>query len=190
MDKPDQAASAQEPSAQPLSLQERVTARLVLLDQHDRVLLMQIIPQDASDPSSPLSKPFWITPGGRVEDGETTEEAVRRELFEETGIADGMVLGCVWYGEINLMWRGSLTKMREHFYLTRVTRPEDSIALENMTSDERSVFRGHKWWTMEELKSSEEVVIPKDLPALIEPLIKGEIPQKTITIDLSTPTEK
>jgi len=32
---------------------------------------------------------YWGTPGGRMESGETPEQAMRREIFEETGIEVG-----------------------------------------------------------------------------------------------------
>jgi len=42
----------------------------------------------------PLSRPRWGLPGGRIERGETAEQAARREVAEELGIALGDLTDC------------------------------------------------------------------------------------------------
>ena len=57
-----------------------LVAACALIDPDKRVLIAQ----------RPQGKPMaglWEFPGGKVEDGETPEDAVIRELFEELGIA-------------------------------------------------------------------------------------------------------
>ncbi|WP_207892218.1 NUDIX domain-containing protein [Streptacidiphilus pinicola] len=55
----------------------RVSARAVILDQDERLLVVR---QRAVD------RDVHVLPGGRVEIGETAAEAVRREVWEETGL--------------------------------------------------------------------------------------------------------
>lgn len=52
---------------------------LAVAGDGDRILLVE---QSAPDDAAPA----WMLPGGRVEDGETPEEALRREVLEETGL--------------------------------------------------------------------------------------------------------
>jgi 8-oxo-dGTP diphosphatase len=56
----------------------------VLLDAADRFLL-------TSRPAGKVYAGYWEFPGGKIEAGESIEQALRRELHEELGIAIGAV---------------------------------------------------------------------------------------------------
>ena len=54
----------------------------VLVDAHGRFLL-------TSRPAGKVYAGYWEFPGGKLEAGETVEQALRRELHEEIGITIG-----------------------------------------------------------------------------------------------------
>ena len=56
----------------------------VLIDRDQRLLL-------TSRPAGKVYAGYWEFPGGKVEPGESIEQALRRELHEELGIAIGQV---------------------------------------------------------------------------------------------------
>lgn len=67
----------------------RLTARALVTDPNGRVLLIRVHDVMALDASDPVVD-YWITVGGGAEAGESFEEAIVREVFEEidTLIAD------------------------------------------------------------------------------------------------------
>lgn len=77
----------------------RIGARGLLLDQHDRVLLIH-----ARDPDDP-GHHWWELPGGGLDDGETLEQAATREVAEETGIHLDQLGPLVWIRESRFRYR-------------------------------------------------------------------------------------
>jgi 8-oxo-dGTP diphosphatase len=57
----------------------------ILIDAHGRYLL-------TSRPEGKAYAGYWEFPGGKLESGETVEQALRRELEEEIGITIGQAL--------------------------------------------------------------------------------------------------
>ncbi len=145
---------------------------------------MKIDDPTVFDPADQKPKaPFWVTLGGKIEEGEEAISAARRELFEETGFKDAEIGSAVWYGEHVLQWKGTPTLFKETFFVARIKKGEATD--EKWTADERQVIVATKWWRLEELLSTHERILPAALIHLISPLAHGIYPEKILTIDLS-----
>ena len=91
----------------------RPSSRALITDARDRVLLFRI-----GGPTQ-LDTDFWITPGGGLEPGEGYQEAVRREVWEETGLWDPPIGPWVWSRNHRWTWAGRPIEGSERFYLVR-----------------------------------------------------------------------
>lgn len=79
------------------AVRTRISARVVLLDSSDRVVLLKIEDPSVFNPLSPNTpRSFWTTIGGRVEDNESLETTARREVGEELGITDLILGPLIW----------------------------------------------------------------------------------------------
>ncbi|MCX4799500.1 MULTISPECIES: NUDIX domain-containing protein [unclassified Streptomyces] len=77
-DESETAAPDPRPTPRRQATEPRVSARAVVLNAQGEILLVRHRDQD---------REFYVLPGGRVEPGETSAEAVRREVLEETGLS-------------------------------------------------------------------------------------------------------
>ena len=160
----------------------RKSARALLLNNKNQIFLTKIQDENLIDPKNQTRKDsYWITVGGSLEIGETEIDALKRELYEETGIRrTNIIEPPAWHEKVMLNFHGNNVIFSQNFYVTYVDA--DKISLENLTDYEINVLQDYKWWADDELKKSKEQFFPDGFIELIIPIMKGNIPSETIEI--------
>jgi 8-oxo-dGTP pyrophosphatase MutT (NUDIX family) len=154
----------------------RTAARVVLLDRLGRVLLLR-----ARDPADAGKGWWWEIPGGGVERGETSAEAARRELREETGIAAVDMGPCVWVQHAEFDFGGYHFDQDERIHVAWCDGDQE-LAPTRLEALEALAFDGGRWWALHELLASDDKVLPPALREWLEPLIRGELPAEPIDV--------
>lgn len=130
----------------------RTTARLALFDSRGRILLF--LHADG------LGRTFWATPGGGIEEGESPEQAARREAAEELGASD-VELTYLWTSLTEFEFADKDVSQTEAFF--RVTGHPGAFGPEVEAIHRRERILENRWWSAEEIEASEERILPLDL---------------------------
>ncbi|MCW6003618.1 NUDIX domain-containing protein [Micromonospora sp. CPCC 205371] len=160
-----------------MSTYARRSARILLLDAADRLLLIRSLHISGQ----PDGGHAWFTPGGGIEPGEDLATAAARELHEEIGLrADPADFRHVAYttGHADLGWANGL--FRDDFLLHRVSSHDVDTTGQNDL--ERSHYAGHRWWTAGELATTTETIYPNRLANVVSDLLTGQIPEQPIEL--------
>jgi TDG/mug DNA glycosylase family protein len=147
---------------------DRPAVRALVLDRRQRVLLVKFV--------DVVGQVWWATPGGGLAEGESVEEALRRELLEELGLAEFELGPEIWTRDHTFAWMGRMLRARERIYLVRVDEHEPEPALDLREEGVHDV----RWWTLGELDASRETLVPLQLPALVRELLAGGPPTRPL----------
>ena len=155
-------------------LRLRVATRAIVLDEDDRILLVRASGE----------RELWLTTGGGVEEGETDEAAVRRELFEEAGLVEFTLGPLVWTRTVvHPLESGRWDGQTERLYLVRTSSFEPAPGL-SWEALRREGMNAVRWWTLDELEAAETLFSPRRLPLLLRRLILDGPPAEPIDVGL------
>lgn len=151
----------------------RLATRAIVLDPEDRILLVRF---DFGD------RVVWATPGGGIEEGETDERAIRRELLEEAGLEEFGLGPFVWTRTHHVpLGGGRWDGQTERYYLVRTPsfEPAPRLSWEELRAEGMTAVR---WWTPDELGAAEEHFAPRRLPLLVRELLLHGPPAEPIDV--------
>ncbi|QQS12099.1 MAG: NUDIX domain-containing protein [Rhodospirillales bacterium] len=157
------------------------SARALLIDPADRVLLVKLAGKRIRLDGGGAARPgFWVTPGGSLHDGESFEDALRREIREETGLILGEIGRHVWTGERAIERDGETIDTVAHVFALRV--PAFDAAPTALDESERDSFRGLRWWSVDEIAASRDTFVPRGLAGLLRALLTAPWPDTPLRI--------
>lgn len=151
----------------------RLAVRAIVVDEEARVLLVCF---DFGD------RVVWAMPGGGIEDEETDERALRRELLEEAGLEEFEIGPLVWTRtHLVPLGDGRWDGQTERYYLLRTPafEPEPRLSWEDLRAEN---LVGVRWWTLDELETAETEFAPRRLPSLVRSLLEEELPARPVDV--------
>jgi TDG/mug DNA glycosylase family protein len=149
---------------------DRAAMRALLVDRRDRVLL--VLFRDGT------GQTWWATTGGGIDEGETPEQALRRELAEEAGLLDFELGPEIWQREHVFAWQGLIYRQRERYYLVRIDEHEPAPTIDMAAEHVHDV----RWWTLDELDASAERLVPRDLAAQVRAILEHGAPSSPLDV--------
>ena len=145
---------------------ERRAARVLLLNREQQLLLVRM--------QLDANTCWWILPGGGIRTGESALEAARRELLEETGIADAQFACCIWRRSVMVGYRE--TRFMQHEEIFLATTQKSKVAFTSLETEEARVLAELKWWNLEELEPIRPNLSPDNLAELVAELLASGPP--------------
>lgn len=155
----------------------RASARAVVLDEDDRVLLCRFVFPHPAVPAG--VQVVWAAPGGGIEPGEDAPAALRRELREEIGLAVAADPPHVWHQVVEA--HGIVND----YFLVRTAHfaPAGEFTTAQLAAEHIAGFR---WWRLAEIAGyrGPDLFSPRDLAGPLAALLTSGPPAAPVALGL------
>jgi G:T/U-mismatch repair DNA glycosylase/ADP-ribose pyrophosphatase YjhB (NUDIX family) len=149
----------------------RPAVRALVVDERDRTLLLRW--------ARPQGSSFWVLPGGAIEEGESPEEGLRRELVEEVGLHDVVVGSPIWTREFVFAARDGWIRQTERLHAVRA--PADEVNVPDLSHEDTHEPR---WWTADEIAASDDLFSPSRLAELFRGFLECGPPPEPVDVGI------
>ena len=150
----------------------RSAVRALVVDRDRRVLLVKFLDS--------MGQVWWATPGGGVDEGESWEQTLRRELGEELGLDEFEIGSEIWWREHVFAWFGRILRQHERIYLVHVDAHEPAPTIDLEAEGVYDV----RWWTLDELEATDETLVPLSLAQHVRELFADGPPADVIDVGI------
>ncbi len=143
----------------------RQVGRVLIRNRAGEVFLLR-----GRDPGEPDRPAYWFTPGGKIDPGETAQEAAARELQEEVGITiEPAALGEV-IGTEDVTYRFNGVSYRQSGVFFALSHESPRLHAEGLTAIEAETIDMGRWWSLAQILATEETIYPEHLAEMLESL--------------------
>lgn len=143
--------------------------RVIIPDEENRILLVCHHVE---------GKDIWLPPGGSIEEGETSQQAAVREVFEETGLTVS-IRRLIWHVE-EVSKRGQRFAV---YFVGSIENGQLALGSDPEFSQEEQVLRDVGFFTREEVESLPHVYPPylrEEVWAVFEQEQEGTLPLSSV----------
>jgi mutator protein MutT len=140
----------------------RQVGRVIIRNAAGEVFLLR-----GTDPGEPNRPAFWFTPGGKIDPGETAQEAAARELQEEVGIAIApAALGEV-IGTEDVTYRFNGVSYRQSGVFFALYHESPSLNPFGLNAIEAQTIDVGRWWSLSDILATKETIYPAHLGEIL-----------------------
>ncbi len=156
----------------------RQAARAVVMSRDDHILLLR-----ARDPADPRKGEWWEIPGGGMDPFESSADAARREIHEETGLRAVELGPLVATQEAEFTFSGLHFEQFEHIHVAWADDRHTTTTAAGLEALEAIAFQGHRWWHLDEVLGDPGLrLLPHRLRELLVHLRGGATPPEPLDL--------